>query len=216
MDLTAELTKAREGFMANAPQEVLDSVEAATKELIESGVATGLQVGEEAPDFVLPNAAGNQVSLYKQLEKGPVVLTFYRGGWCPYCNLELKAYQNVLPELQAAGASLMAISPQKPDASLSTKEKNELSFEVLSDDTYEVIKAYNLYFTLPDQLIRTYSDKFNIQLSEYNGTDEPWSLPVPGTFVINTDRKVVLASSNANYTERLNPAEVVSFLNNHK
>ncbi|RSK27631.1 AhpC/TSA family protein [Bacillus sp. HMF5848] len=212
MNLTMELAKVKEGFLARAPKEVLESVESATNELINSGMATGLRVGEKAPDFLLPNAIGEKVSLYEQLQKGPVVLTFYRGGWCPYCNLELRAYQNMLHKIQEAGASLMAISPQKPDASLSTKEKNELLFDVLSDGAYEVIKAYNLYFTFPDHLIHTYRDKFNLNLSNINGSDEPWSLPVPGTFIIDQNCKVVLASSNADYMERLDPTEVVNFL----
>lgn len=212
MNLTTELTQVKERFLARAPKDVLESVELATQELVDSGMAMGLQVGEEAPDFLLPNALGQQVSLYEQLEKGPVVLTFYRGGWCPYCNLELRAYQNILSEIQKKGATLIAISPQSPDASLSTKEKNELSFQVLSDDMNEVIKAYNLHFTFPEHLIRTYSDKFNIDLSEMNGADEPWSLPVPGTFIIDRDHKVVLANSNANYMERIDPTEVVNFL----
>jgi peroxiredoxin len=212
MNLTMELAKVKEGFLARAPKEVVDSVESATKELINSGMATGLQEGEIAPDFLLPNAVGEKISLYEQLKKGPVVLTFYRGGWCPYCNLELRAYESVLQDIQEAGATLIAISPQKPDASLSTKEKNDLSFQVLSDDTYEVIRAYNLYFTFPEHLKQTYSEKFKLDLTKFNGSDDPWSLPVPGTFIINKDRKVVLARSNANYMERLDPAEVVSFL----
>lgn len=212
MNLTMELAKVKEGFLSRAPKEVVESVELATEELIHSGLATGLRVGEKAKDFILPNAIGERISLYEQLEKGPVVLTFYRGGWCPYCNLELKAYQNVLNKIQEAGATLMAISPEKPDASLSTTEKNQLSFEVLSDDTYETIKAYNLYFTFPEHLIRTYSDKFNINLAEINGSDKPWSLPIPGTFIINQDGKVILASTDADYMERLDPSEVVNFL----
>src|SRR5204863_2096853 len=110
------------------------------------------QVGDRAPAIVLPDARGNIFNAAPLLAKGPVIVTFYRGGWCPYCNLELKAYQDVLPRIVAAGASLVAISPERPDDSLSTTEKNALTFEVLSDIGQKVGRAFGLVYSFTDEL----------------------------------------------------------------
>src|SRR6202521_173679 len=124
-----------------------------TEALLQSGIIkNSLQVGQKAPDFTLPNATGGEVSLSSLLKRGPVVLSFYRGEWCPFCNLELRALQAALPRLRARGASLIAISPQSPDHSLSITEKAGLTFDVLSDARQQVIRAYRLQFTVPADL----------------------------------------------------------------
>ncbi len=105
-----------------------------------------MSVGDKAPDFNLPNALGNDVSLSEQLKIGIVIIKFYRGEWCPICNLDLREVQSKLPEIKSLGASFLAISPQNPDKALTTKEKNNLDFEVLSNVYQKVIKAYNLQF----------------------------------------------------------------------
>ncbi|MDP5275823.1 peroxiredoxin-like family protein [Chengkuizengella axinellae] len=117
----------------------------------------------------LHDAAGKEVNLYMELKKGPVILTFYRGNWSPYCNLELRAYQQALPEIKALGAQLIAVSPQTPDNSLSMKEKHELAYPVLSDLGSKVIEEYNLLFRLPDYLIDVY--KLRVDLEKYNDSD---------------------------------------------
>jgi len=150
----------------------------ATKELVESNAAKGLSVGEQAPDFTLDDATGLSITFYEELKKGPVILTFYRGGWCPYCNLELRAYQRVLKDIKAAGGQLIAISPQTPDSSLSTKEKNELEFFVLSDTNGNVAEKYKLIFKLPDYQIEIYK-QYGSDLTKHNGNDA-WELPVSG------------------------------------
>ncbi|WP_235551000.1 peroxiredoxin-like family protein, partial [Paenibacillus sp. Soil787] len=119
------------------------------EELQKSGIASGKQSGEKAVDFKLTNALGRDVILFEELAKGPVVLVFYRGGWCPFCNMQLKAYQQILPEIQAIGGQLIAISPQKPDHSLSLQEKEGLEFQVLSDPNGLVTAKYNLLFDVP-------------------------------------------------------------------
>src|ERR1700744_4055609 len=101
-----------------------------------------LKMGEKAPDFTLINATGRKVTLSEAIRKGPVILTWYRGGWCPYCNLALAYLQRFLPEFIEAGAELIAITPEKPDASLTTKEKHDLEFEVLTDEQNRVAKLY--------------------------------------------------------------------------
>ncbi len=125
----------------------------ATKELKESGVAEGLKEGDQVPDFKLPDATGKTVSITEELSKGPVILTQYRGGWCPYCNLELKAYQRELESIKDAGTTLIAISPETSDATLFTREKNELEFIVLSDEGNNVAEQFDLVFKMPNYLI---------------------------------------------------------------
>jgi peroxiredoxin len=165
----------------------------------------GLVVGDKAPDFTLPNATGNQFSLSELLKKGPVVLKFYRGEWCPICNLDLRAIQQQLSKIEALGASLLAISPQNPDSALTAKEKNELEFDVLSDANQEVIKAYNLQFDPGED----YHNRRDLTLLNGDGSK---FIPVPATFIIAQDFTIVGAHVEANYTERMSPEEVIEVL----
>ena len=126
----------------------------------------------------MPNANGKTVRLDDLLQHGPVVVAFYRGGWCPYCNLELRALQKTLPEIEKHGAQLVAISPQTPDSSLSTQQKDELQFQVLSDKHNAVARQFGLVFTLPEE-IRTIYKGFGHDLAARNG-DDSFELTVPG------------------------------------
>ena len=170
--------------------------------------ATG--VGALAPDFTLPDAQGRPVALSALLERGPAVVTFYRGGWCPYCNIQLRAYQAALPAMTERGAHLVAISPQRPDGSLSTAEANALTFDVLSDDANAVARRFGLVYALPEEL-RAALRSNGKALPGING-DESWELPVPATYVIGRDRRVVLASIDVDYRNRLDPADAIAAL----
>lgn len=183
----------------------------ATKELEDSGVAQGLKEGDKVPDFKLPDATGKTVSITEELSKGPVILTFYRGGWCPYCNLELKAYQRELDSIKDAGATLIAISPETPDASLSTKGKNELEFIVLSDEGNNVAERFNLIFKMPDYLIEIYKAA-GLNVAGHNGNND-WELPKPATFVIDQSGKIVFAEVDSDYTKRVEPSKVIEIVN---
>ena len=186
MSLQIELEEMYNGFTQKVPPEVLNLMLDTTRRLVDSGIAEkSLKVGEKAPDFNLPNPNGESVNLHTLLEKGPVVLNFYRGGWCPYCNLELNAYQKHLPEIESLGASLVAISPQTPDSSLSTAEKNDLKFDVLSDEGNKTANEFGLVFELAPELHELYL-KFGINIPESNGNDS-WEIPLPGTYVIDKD-----------------------------
>jgi peroxiredoxin len=170
-----------------------------------------LQEGDRAPNFRLPNAQGGSVELNAVLKRGPVVLAFYRGQWCPYCNLELRAYQKALPQLQALGASLIAVSPQTPEHSLSTAERNELAYPVLSDVGLHVARAYGVAFDLPTELVELYQRQWNNDLVKWNG-EGGWSLPIPATYVIGEDARIVLAHVDPDYRERLEPEAVLARL----
>ena len=211
MSLQKELEELFNKFSQKVPPDVLNTMLGVTRSLAESGIAEkSLKVGDRAPDFNLPNATGEEVRLKELLDKGPVILNFYRGGWCPYCNLELNAYQKLLPDINELGASFVAISPQTPDNSLSTAEKYELKFQVLSDVGNKLADQFGLVFKLPTELQELYN-KFGISLPKFNG-DESWELPMPGTYVIDKDGTVSYAFADADYTKRAEPDEVIAKL----
>lgn len=168
-------------------------------------------VGDTAPSFELPDQNGTVVSLEGLLATGPAVIVFYRGVWCPFCSLELRAYQQHLPQLREMGASLAAISLQTPDDSLTTSERNALTYHVLSDDADATVsRAYGLLFEIPSYLRETYR-RLGHPLPAFNSTGD-WRLPVPGTFVIDQDRTIRLAIALPNYMYRADPAEVMAVL----
>ena len=178
---------------------------------LRNGLATAtLKVGNHAPAIVLPNAKGKTVDVGPLLKRGPVIVTFYRGGWCPYCNLELKAFQKILPDITAAGATLVAISPEKPDDTLSTAEKNALSFEVLSDVGQKAGRAFGLVYTFSDELKRAYQE-FGRDIPATSGADE-WALPISATYIIGRDGTIIYAYTDADYRDRADPKEVLMFL----
>ena len=211
MTLKEELDARRAQFMQTAGAEKIAAYQRGVDALVAAKLATrAVGRGEAAPDITLPNVRGEPVTLSKLLAQGPVVLTFYRGGWCPYCNMQLRAYQRALPELRALGATLVAVSPEAPDKSLSTAEKNALEFEVLSDVKGEAGRAYRLFFDLSAELRALYAAGGN-DLAQVNADGE-WHLPMPATYVISADGRVALAYVDPEYRNRLEPAEIVGAL----
>lgn len=187
--------------------EIADNIAA----LIQTGIAQqSVKAGERAPDFTLPDVFGNEVTLSELLRQGPVVVTFYRGEWCPFCNLQLRAYQRILPQIQSLGATLVAISPQTPDHSLSTVEKKELTFTVLSDVGNKVARAYRIVFAL-EESIRPLYTAIGFDLPTFN-SDASWELPMPATFLVAQDGTVRLAFVAEDYTRRLEPADLLDGL----
>ena len=178
----------------------------------DSGVTEkAVQVGQKAPDFELNNAKGETVKLSTLLASGPVVLTWYRGGWCPYCNITLAALQKALPDIQATGAQLVARTPELPDKSLTTAEKNGLKFQVLTDLNNETAKRYNVAFELtPDVAVRY---KKHFDLLDYNGEKAgDTTLPLAATYIIDRDGVVRYAFLDADYRKRAEPSKIVAFL----
>ena len=211
MSLKAELDTLRAEFVRSAPPGRAELYDAKVEELQQAfPIEKALKTGGYAPDFTLPNPSGRPVSFAGMLRSGPAVVTFYRGGWCPYCNLQLRAYQAVLAEITTLGAKLVAISPQLPDGSMSTAEMNKLSFDVLSDVGNYVARSFGLVYSLPQEL-RAALTSNNKALPGING-DNSWELPLPATYVIAPDRKIVLAEIELDYRERMEPDAIVAAL----
>ena len=211
MRLEQELAAFKAEFARTAPTGRAALYEAKIEELrAEFASESAIGVDDPAPDFALPNAAAKSVVLKDLLRSGPVVLTFYRGGWCPYCNIQLRAYQGVLPEITGLGGRLVAISPQLPDNSLDTVNKNALTFDVLSDVGNKVARQYGLVYALPEE-IRSALRSNNKSLPSING-DESWELPVPATFVVASDQHVALAYIEVDYRKRLEPEALLTCL----
>ena len=211
MNLQAEIQELKKQTAAKAPTEVLETMMQATVSLKELGIENNaLSAGDQALDFTLPNVHGNDINLKDALAKGPVVLNIYRGGWCPYCNLEMSALKEALPDIEAAGAQLIAIAPQLPDKSMETVEKHQLEFEVLSDVGNKVSREYGLVFTLPEALRPIYVS-FGLDIPGYNG-DDSFELPMPATYVIKQNGEIAHAFVDADYTQRMEPADITGVL----
>jgi peroxiredoxin len=211
MGLQQQLEAFKAEFARTAPAGRPALYEAKIEELRASfALERAIRTGDRAPDFTLPDPRGREVSLAILLEARFAVVTFYRGGWCPYCNIQLRAYQAILPEITARGARLVAISPQLPDGSLSTAEANELTFDVLSDIGNSVARTFGLVWSLPEEL-RAALLSNNKALPGING-DDSWELPVPATYVIARDGRVALAAIDVDYRNRLEPDAILTAL----
>ena len=196
-------------------KEVLDAMHRATAELIESGQAQrAKKAGDVAPEFTLNDSDGKPVSSRELLAKGPLVVSFYRGVWCPYCNMELQALQSALPEIAARGATLVAISPQTAPNSRKSQRDNKLGFPILSDVKSEVANAFGIRFALQDYLIELYKS-FKNDLPAFND-DPSWVLPMPARFVIGSDGIIAYAEVNPDYTQRPDPSELLPVLDRLK
>jgi len=169
-----------------------------------------LKAGERAPAFTLPDVNGKMVSSAELLARGPLVLTFYRGVWCPYCNLDLEAIEATASDIRAKGASLVAISEQTAANSRKAQEKGNLSFPILVDQGGAIADAFGLRFTLSPEIKALYT-QFGVDLVAFNG-DESWTLPMPARYVIGQDGIVAYAEVNPDYTRRPDPSELMPVL----
>ena len=194
--------KADSAKKAAYAQGIIDIFEAGTTE-------SALNIGSEAPEFELQNALGENISLKEYLKKGPVILTWYRGGWCPYCNITLNRMQQELPKFKALGANLIALTPEIPDSSLSTKEKNQLEFEVLSDVGNDVARQYGIVYELNPQVAEYYES--GPGLSNYLG-DASTELPLAATFIVDQQGKIQYAFLHNDYRVRAEPKDIIAAL----
>jgi peroxiredoxin len=207
---TTELDAARKYHRnGRIPKETLAVINADTNRLAaDKPPARALQIGAVAPDFILPDAQGKPVRLQALLKNGPVVVVFYRGGWCPFCNIHLKGFQRCLPQIKKLGAQVVAISPQLPDNSLSTQEKDQLKYPVLSDVSNIVAHKFGVAFRLSDPLLKVFVE-FENPLVDSNGKDGEFELPIPATFLLDAKGVVRLSHVDVDYTRRLEPDQVV-------
>lgn len=211
MSLSEQTRQATENFIAGLSEEDQLTVKQAFEIIMQSDAGDkALRVGDKAKDFTLPNARGGEGSLADFLQQGPVVLSFYRGGWCPYCNLEFKALADSLPAIRELSANLIGVSPELPDVSMSTVEKHQLPFEVFSDVGNKVSRDYGIVMKVPENMQPLYV-KWELNLAAANG-DESWELPIPATYVIDRDGTITFAYINKNYTERCEPDDIIAAL----
>jgi peroxiredoxin len=216
MTLQAKLDAFKTDFEAgkppyNVPPSVIETMHRATAELIASGAAgRALKAGDRAPAFTLHDPDGKPVSSAELLAQGPLVVSFYRGVWCPYCNMELQALQAALPDFEASGTKLVAISPQTAVNSRKSVRQNALGFPILSDTHNDVAASFGLRFELPDYLVELYKALKN-DLPSFNG-DPSWTLPMPGRFVIGQDGIILYAEVNPDYTRRPEPEDMLPAL----
>ncbi len=211
MSLTTKLQETKEAFSKNVPAEVQTIMTNAFDTLTAEALPKkAIQKGDVLKDASLVDVNNKEVSIHSFLEKGPLVVSFYRGGWCPYCNVELKALQDALPQIKELGANLVAITPETPDNSLTTSEKNELSFTVLSDLDNKYAKQLGLVFQMPKDLREVYH-KFDIDVAKHNQNND-YELPLPATYVVTKQGEIVLSFLPEDYTERLDPVDIIEAL----
>lgn len=187
----------------------IDDVIADARKFEQDGNA--IAVGEKVPDFTLPNAKGETVLLSELLSNGPVVVTFYRGSWCPYCNLQLRAMQSRLDEIHALGAELVAISPEVPDGVLTETEINEMAFPVLSDQDATVAEKFGVAWEVPDVILEHMRKDRNLDLADINNGNER-VLPIPATFIIDRDGVVQWRFVEVDYRMRAEPEDIIKVL----
>ncbi|MGL5335826.1 MAG: peroxiredoxin-like family protein [Enterovibrio sp.] len=191
--------------------EILSIMEDATAALRATGLEDrALATGDRFPDFSLPDQHEVVRPFSDYLAQGPVVLNIYRGGWCPYCNLEMQALSSILPELRNRGVNLIGLTPEMPATAEDTLAANKLEITVLSDKGNRVSADLGLVFTLPEELRPIY-ESFGIDIPASNG-DQSFTLPVPATYIINTDGTILYHFINADYTKRVEPSKLLAEL----
>jgi peroxiredoxin len=194
-----------------APPHVVAIMHRATADLIATGQAErAAKAGATAPKFELPEVNGKMIGSAALLAHGPLVVTFYRGVWCPYCNMDLQAIEEAADEIRSLGASLVAISPQTAPNRRKSERENALSFPILSDHGNAVANAFGIRFRLPDELIEVYKG-FGNDLTIGNG-EGSWTLPMPARYVIGADGVIAYAEVNPDYTRRPDPGELLPVL----
>lgn len=212
MTFQDRLVNLKEKIESGLPDEAIHIMHNATKALEETGIeAAILKVGEKAPEFSLPDQNGQLVSSKELYQKGPIIITFYRGVWCPYCNLDLSNLKRYMNEFEAVNATLLSISPQIEKYNAQIVERQRLPFNLLSDLGNEVAEKFGLRWTMVDPLRSLYDNQFKINLPIYNG-ENSWTLPMPARFLIDTEGIVRYAEAKADYTNRPNPDELIAVL----
>lgn len=213
MSTTAEqLQSTLDNFTQHAPETVKEPINRSRAEIVASfDESKVLQPGSKLPDFELSDASGKAVTRDKLLAKGALLITFYRGSWCPFCNIALHGLQQHLAEFTSKGVTLVAVSPELPDNSLTTKEKNELEFEVLTDTNNKFARELGIVWQMPDY-IKPAFDGFGHDLDKRQGNDE-FEVPVPANFLVDRNGTVRNVFVDPDYTKRLEPTTAIEWAN---
>ncbi len=211
LPLQGKLDALKFEFEAAVPPAVSEALHRGTKELIASGAQNlALKAGDIAPEFTLPDADGTPISSKALLATRPLVVTFYRGVWCPYCNFDLSALEEARSEIESRGASLVAISEQTAPNSRKSQRQNGLGFPILGDHGGEIAAQFGVRWTLPDYL-REVHKMLGADLTKFNGEDS-WTLPMPARYVIAKDGAIAYAEVNADYSRRPEPSALFPVL----
>jgi len=210
-DLTEALTKQALESKSKLPAEKASVMQGALDSLQSSKITElAPKVGQILPDGILLDVHGATTSLYKTMGDGNAIVTFYRGGWCPYCNLQLHSYATHLKKFEALGGKLIAISPETPSEALSTIEKDKIEFAVLSDDGNQYARTLKISYKLEPDLVSVYR-QFDIDLTKNQGVDS-WELPLAATFVINKEKVIQYAFVDVDYKKRAEPSKLIEVL----
>jgi len=211
VSLKQEIEAFSQSMAGQIPQDALTVMQDASTTLQRSGIAgQALKAGDVAPDFDLPEVGGGRVQLADALLTGPVVISFYRGAWCPYCNLEMQALQRALPEIEACGAQLLTIAPELPEHAGELRDKGNLTFPLLHDRDNNLARKFGLVFELPEALRSVYAN-FGIDLAASQGNGR-FELPMPATYIVAQNGTIVHAFVDTDYTKRMEPAEIIDIL----
>jgi peroxiredoxin len=212
LSLAQQLEELTSRLRSLVPAEKLSTIEQAVEQLESSGIAGhALKAGDRAPDFELPDGDGMMWRSLDLLGQGPLVAVFYRGRWCAYCNTQLSALQQIHAQIAAAGASLVAISPQTEKHTYMTRDMHALRFPVLSDAGNEAARRFGLVYRVPEELQRMY-ESIMTKLPGYNG-DQSWELPLAATYIIGQNGTVSYARVDVDWRLRPEPEEIVESLN---
>ncbi len=211
MALKEKIAAFKAGLAAKAQPELLAVISKTIADLVASGqVSRALKVGDRIPAFSLPDAADGTVSSDALLARGPLVLTFYRGVWCPYCNMELQALEEALPEIQARGANVLAISPQVAKYSQKSQRDNKTSFPIAIDHGNALAAEFGLRWVEPEDMLAVHA-KFGTHLADVNG-EPSGSLPLAARYIVGSDGVIVYADVNADWSVRPEPADMLPVL----
>ncbi len=181
----------------------------------ESGVLRHIpKPGQIAPDFYLPDPDGKPTTLHQLAAKGPVILSFYRGDWCVFCDLELRALQRYLTDFQKYNATIIGVSPQKIEVAQMTKREKELSYSLVTDKGNFIARMYSLIKEAPKAMQQAFLS-FGLDLGS-KSADQSFDIPVPGTFVVNQEGKIIFSFADADFSKRAEPSEILAHLIKNK
>ncbi|RKR07981.1 peroxiredoxin [Maribacter vaceletii] len=215
MTLTEQLKQVKDTVMMRMPESIIQTFKEAIEEINTNRLKEkALQIGDTITGFSLININGNTVKLEDVFNSEYLVLNFYRGGWCPYCNMELREYERLKDDFKNAGADIIGISAEVPTLASQTKDKNTLSFPVLTDKDAEFMKAIGIVFQLNEKAKKDYVG-FGMDFTQIHG-NENYELPVPAVYIIDKNRKVIFVHFEADYMTRIEPKEVLNFIKNNK